>query len=77
MRVRIAWGRSLSHRLSGNLGSTVHRPDIKWDLNVCMARSALLRLWIPAGVSWKSTFSEYMKSLRMMEASLSSRWRRG
>lgn len=49
--MRIALGISLSHRLSGNIGSTVQIPEMMWLLKVWMARSALFLWWIPVGVS--------------------------
>ena len=43
---------SLSHRLSGNLGSVEQSPATKWFVTVWMPRSAALRRCRPAGGSW-------------------------
>ena len=43
-RVSSAWSRRRHHKCSGKFLSTEHKPLIKLFLNVCMARSAMLRL---------------------------------
>ena len=77
LRVSSAWGRSRHQLERGKFGSVVARPAMKWFLEVQMARSAELRWWMWGGTSWYSTFSAVRKALRIVEASLSSVWRRG
>ena len=73
----IAWGTNLSQRWRGNFGSHEHRPAMMWSFNVWIARSAVFRRCVPAGVSWKSIFSSCMYSCSNSEASLSNRCRSG
>ena len=70
--VSSACGNSLSHKYKRNLGLTVHKPAMKWFLAVRIARSAVLRRWIPWGVSWKATRSSVKICLSALEHSLSS-----
>ena len=42
---------TLSHRLSGKLGSVPHRIVIKWSLNAQIYCSAALRQWMYGGAS--------------------------
>ena len=51
LRVIMAYGMSLSHKFNGKFGDVLANPVAKWFLNVCMALSALLRRYNPAGVS--------------------------
>ena len=54
-KVNRACGDHLSHRFSGNFGSTEKIHTITWCLNVCMDCSAQFWRCITAGVNWKST----------------------
>ena len=66
--------RRQSQSLSGNSASVLHRMDMKWFFHVRMARSATLRRWLPAGVSWKSTLISLRKTLNSLDILLSNCW---
>ena len=51
LRVRTAWGRSLSYSAIGNFGSHVDKPAIRWFLKVLIALSAELCLCRCGGTS--------------------------
>ena len=48
--------RSLSQNEAGKCGSYLHRPALRWFLNVMIALSAALRRWRYAGTNWCFTF---------------------
>ena len=52
VKVRSAWGNSLSHRLRRNMDGVLQMPATKWFLNVCIARLALFCRCNLAGVNW-------------------------
>ena len=55
----------------GNSGSSVAKPEMKWFLNVRIARSAALVLCMLGGVSWYVNCFLIMAFLRSLDASLS------
>ena len=73
-KVSSAGSRSWHQSDSGNLSSTPARIEIKCALNVCMARSAWLRRWLPGGTSSYVIPFAVMHSLKASDsdASLSS-----
>ena len=68
-----AWGMRRSHRSRGNWGSVLHKPAMKWLLNVLMARSAAFRRCMCGGTNWKSTCCSCMYCFSCSEHSLSRR----
>jgi hypothetical protein len=71
LSIMVACWSSWHHRCMGKWASTVLRPAMKWDLNVRIALSAALRLWICGGTSWYRMFSLRRNSFIDVYASFS------
>ena len=67
-----ACGIKWSHAVSGNFGSVVAKPALKWFFHVCIARSAKLRLCECGGTNWYFVLSLSNASVSSFEISLSS-----
>ena len=51
LRISVACGKSVSHKLSGKLGCVLQSLEMKLFLKVCIDLSAQFRKCIPVGVS--------------------------
>jgi hypothetical protein len=71
LSISSTWGRNLSHSWSGHSMSTVARVATKYSLNVVIACSAALTLWLCSGMSWMSILLEWMCFITAFEHLLS------
>ena len=67
----IAWGISQSHSLAWNSGSVVHKPPIKWVLNVWITLSAMFWQCIWGGTNWYLNFLLSRACFKWLDTSLS------
>ena len=72
LMVMSACGNNRSHRLTGKSMSVLHRPAMKWFLNVRIARSAALVRCCPGAASWYLILLTLKYDFIIPEHSLSS-----
>ena len=64
-------GSNLSHSVIGKSGCRELNPALKWFLNVCIALSARLAIWLCGGTSWNCTLWFNIVYWRTPDVSLS------
>ena len=73
----VACCKILSHNLRSKYLSTLHSPDIKWFLNVCIAFYSLFSMWLLGETIWYLIFMVIIVSFKAVDAPLSMKWKPG